>query len=436
MKFLLSLFSTLICLSCQVDTKKDLAVMFRKDATHSAVYENPPIDTLHGVKWKLKVDGGVLSSPAIYEHVVYIGGSEKFYAIDAKTGKLIWSIPVDGPANASPAVHGNTLYFGDFSGKIYALDRKDGTIKWTFSYDGERKFGAKGLHGMEPKDKYMTDDWDFFNSSPAISDNKLYVGSGNGKIYALDLDSGKEVWSFQTGEVVHSSPAIAYGNIYVGSWDSYFYCLDAETGEKQWAYQTGIDTINYNQVGIQSSPVIADSMVYFGCRDAHIYALNAISGDLKWKQFNDYSWIIASPVLDEENIYYTTSDSYEFIALNRHTGDSLYSLPTKGYGFSSPARANHLIYYGVFNGDLVAVNTLTKSEQWRFQTDEAKEDIMKVLNEDGTLNSQKVYTDFSAEKMPEIMDQMFSVGALLSSPAPYENTLIFGTADGHVYSIY
>ena len=58
------------------------------------------------------------------------------------------------------------------------------------------------------------------------------------------------------------------------------------------------------------------------------------------------------------------------------------------------------------------------------------------LNEDGTLNSQKVYVDFSAEKMPEIMDQMFSVGALLSSPAPYENTLIFGTADGHVYSIY
>ena len=61
---------------------------------------------------------------------------------------------------------------------------------------------------------------------------------------------------------------------------------------------------------------------------------------------------------------------------------------------------------------------------------------MKVLNEDGTFNQQKMYTDFSAEKMPDIMEMMYSVGAILSTPSPYENSLIFGTANGHVYAIY
>ena len=61
---------------------------------------------------------------------------------------------------------------------------------------------------------------------------------------------------------------------------------------------------------------------------------------------------------------------------------------------------------------------------------------MQVLNEDGTLNGAKVYAEFSPQKMPEIMEMMFSVGAILSTPTPYKNSLIFGTADGFVYAIH
>lgn len=410
--------------------------MFRGDATHSANYSNPAIEILHGTKWKADLEGNVLASPAIYGSAAYIGSSEKFYALDAETGAEIWSIKVDGPAHSSPAVYEDVVYFVDFSGKFYALNTADGSTKWTFFAKGERKFGAKGIHGMEPGDEYFEDDWDFFNSSPTIHNDKIYFGSGNGKIYALDIHTGLELWSFQTGEVSHTSPAVAYGNVYAGSWDSYLYCLDAETGEKKWNYQTGIDTVYYNQVGIQSSPLVADSTVYFGCRDAHVYALDAITGKLQWKKFNNYSWIIVSPVIDEENIYYTTSDSQIFTALNRHTGDSLYSLPTKGYGFSSPILLDDMIYFGVFNGELIAIDTKSQSEAWKFRTDEAKEDKLEVLREDDTFNGEKIFADFSARKMPEILDMMFSVGAILSTPAPYENSLIFGTADGHVYAIY
>jgi len=148
------------------------------------------------------------------------------------------------------------------------------------------------------------------------------------------------------------------------------------------------------------------------------------------------SWVIASPVIDEDKLYYTTSDSQEFTALNRQTGDSLYTLSTKGYGFSSPILLGDMIYYGVFNGDLVAVDTKTKSEAWRFQTDEAKEDKMQIINEDGTLNLEKVFANVSVENMPMVFELLFSAGAILSTPAPYENSLIFGTADGHVYAIY
>ena len=90
----------------------------------------------------------------------------------------------------------------------------------------------------------------------------------------------------------------------------------------------------------------------------------------------------------------------------------------------------------VFNGDLVAVNIKTQSEAWRFQTDEAKIDSLKILNDEGTLIGENLFTEFSPQKMPEIMNMMFSVGAILSTPTPYKESLIFGTADGYVYAIY
>ena len=49
------------------------------------------------------------------------------------------------------------------------------------------------------------------------------------------------LWSYTTGDSVESSPAVADGRVYVGSWDGKAYCLDASTGAFIWSYATGSD---------------------------------------------------------------------------------------------------------------------------------------------------------------------------------------------------
>ena len=73
-------------------------------------------------------------------------------------------------------------------------------------------------------------DWRFttgatIRSSPALAGNVLYFGSDDGKVYAIDVNSGEARWSFQTGGEVRSSPAIGDGAIYVGSRDGFIYAL-------------------------------------------------------------------------------------------------------------------------------------------------------------------------------------------------------------------
>ena len=85
----------------------------------------------------------------------------------------------------------------------------------------------------------MPDLWDFYLTL-AVWHGAVYFGSGDGNIDAIDAATGRQRWSYRTGDVVHASPAIADGALFIGSWDSYFYALDAATGALKWRHKTGV----------------------------------------------------------------------------------------------------------------------------------------------------------------------------------------------------
>src|SRR5262249_2034697 len=217
------------------------------------------------------------------------------------------------------------------------IEASTGKEKWKFATPGERRFIGKHIHGAMPAAESMPDPFDCYLSSPVVSADTVYFGSGDGNVYALDAATGKEKWKFQTGDVVHASPALAEGTIFIGSWDSYFYALDAATGKEKWKFKTGEDHEIYNQVGIQSSGVVGDGMVYFGCRDSNLYALDARSGEKKWAHNNKGSWVIASPAVKDGKLYFATSDSALFYAVDAKTGAELFSLKLRWPTFASPA---------------------------------------------------------------------------------------------------
>jgi len=123
-------------------------------------------------------------------------------------------------------------------------------------------------------------------SSPAIgSDGTVYIGSTDGKIYALDGRTGAKQWEFETGEhysAVYSSPAIgADGTVYIGSMDKKVYALDGKTGAKQWEFET--------EGPVWCSPTIgADGIVYIGSNDKKVYAFETSSlgpANSSWPMF-------------------------------------------------------------------------------------------------------------------------------------------------------
>jgi outer membrane protein assembly factor BamB len=64
-------------------------------------------------------------------------------------------------------------------------------------------------------------------SSPAIVNGRVYIGSNDGRFYVLDAATGAKLWEFNAGAPLSASPAIAEGRIVIGSQDGKLYCFGA-----------------------------------------------------------------------------------------------------------------------------------------------------------------------------------------------------------------
>lgn len=394
------------------------------------------VPTLETLAWKFKTKGRVISSPLVVGDVVYVGSTDGgMYAVNRKDGTQRWRFGTQGPINSSPAFHNGLVYFGSVDGKFYAVSADSGKVKWSFATKGERRFTAPGIHGGIPRTERMPDPFDVFMSSPAIANNIVYFGSGDQSVYALDATTGSLKWSFPTGDVVHASPAVADGVVYIGSWDRNVYALDATTGKEKWRYTTGNDTLIYNQIGIASSAAVVGNVVLVGGRDGKFHAIDRATGKGKWICDNKGGWTIASPAVQNGVVYFPTSDGTRFKALDIETGAPKFDLQTKNVSFSSPALVGDVALFGTSDGYLNAIDTKSGTFLKRFETDGAKENGPRLLNENGQMRGELLYTERTLDGMMMGMMRMMTLGSVLSSPVVADGVVYFGSTDGQLYAV-
>jgi outer membrane protein assembly factor BamB len=389
------------------------------------------------LKWTFKAQGPIVASPAVADGIVYVASlSGHLHAIDRDTGQEKWNFKSSRPIASSPAVVDGSVYFVSSAGSLVALDVATGQPRWVYAVEYEKRFEAKGLHGYPSPAQTIPDAWDVFTSSPAVADGRVFFGSGDGNVYAVDATRGVLLWKFTTGDVVHASPAVVDDVVYVGSWDGNFYAIDAQTGRQRWVFEAGRDPVLHNQVGFQSSAAVVDGTVYVGSRDAHVYAIDAATGRKRWDYPTSKSWVNGTPAVRDGTVYVGTSDSSRFMALDARTGRLKFNFDARAYVFSSAALAGPRAYFGSHNGTLYAINAGSGELAWEFRTEGSRRDPMKLLTPEGRLDRDAfapVFGDF--QDMYLDFYRFVSVGGILGSPVIDGGVLFVGSLDGSLYAI-
>ncbi len=249
-----------------------------------------------------------------------------------------------GEIESSPAIVNGVVYVGSYSGFVYALNASSGAIIWSYAANENTE------------------------SSPTVVDNVVYIGAGNysatrdnGHVYALQATTGEKLWSYQTGGTVESSPAVAYGKVYVGCGDGNVYAFDAATGNVIWSYKTDATIL-------KSSPAVVEGVVYI-CSIEYLYALNATNGMKLWSQTGDWRILSSSPMVTNNIVYLSADGVYAF---DSKTGELLWHQISDRYPNSSestPALADGVIYVGTTEGNVLALNASDGSKLWAFPTE-------------------------------------------------------------------
>jgi eukaryotic-like serine/threonine-protein kinase len=213
---------------------------------------------------------------------------------------------------------------------------------------------------------------DVYTSSPVHVNGTVIFGSGDGHVYALDARTGRQHWRAVAGGRVRSSPAVDGGRVYVGSADGRVYAFDLRTGALRWRYDTeGVRlesrNFGYDRRTVQSSPAVSGRAVYVGARDGFLYAIDATTGQLRWRFDHKLSWVNTSPAVHDGVVYAGSSDGQFVQAVNAATGEEIWRAKS-GVTWSSPAVAGDVVYAGDGAGRVNALDRRTGQPLWTFRT--------------------------------------------------------------------
>ncbi|MFP3902790.1 MAG: PQQ-binding-like beta-propeller repeat protein [Armatimonadota bacterium] len=214
-------------------------------------------------------------------------------------------------------------------------------------------------------------------TSPAISEGIAYVGSQDGWLYAVDLDTGKRKWRFPANAPITSGPTFYDGHIYFGTDAGDLFCVKAPAdtsvpaGDLAWRFDAG--------EAVTSSPLVTSSgLIFFGAGDGRFYALNR-NGAVKWTRQTDGA-IIAAPskavwtipagidanveATEKAGAILCASTDGHLYAFAEHSGERVWALDTRAPLTAAPAILGETIYAANYAGEVTAIDVPSGQIRW------------------------------------------------------------------------
>ncbi|MGB2842109.1 MAG: PQQ-binding-like beta-propeller repeat protein [Halobacteriota archaeon] len=280
-------------------------------------------------------------------------------------------------------------------------------------------------------------------STASISGDKLFVGSLAGNLYCINASSGETIWSKRIEHSpaysgVASSPLVYENLVFVTTFSNNasnngtLHVLDFN-GSELWNLSTG-DTFYY------TSPAIADGNVFFaGNLTNHtLYCVNISTHNILWL-FNTSTQIKSTPAIWNNTVFFASAN--KMYAVNITDGKELWN-NSFSCVMSSPAVSNGRIFVGSGNGRLYCYNADDGSERWNTTVNGPIHSSSVVANNtiyfgtntaDGTIYALNA-TDGTLRWSYTLNPPSGSYYNIMSSPAVADGILFIGADDGRIHA--
>jgi outer membrane protein assembly factor BamB len=238
-------------------------------------------------KWRAKVNSEVLSAPAINGDVVVVQTqNDTVYAFEAYSGSQRWMFN-NTPAvltlrgAGSPVLTNSLAVVGLSTGKVLALDTQRGLPVWE-----QRVAVPQGRSELER----IVD----IDGGLLLSGDTLYAVSYQGRLAALELNSGRVLWEREASSAVGVSQG--YGSIYVSQASGTVDAVDERSTSVLWSNES----MQRRQL---SAPAAFSSYVLVGDLEGYLHLLSQVDGRFVGRERVDSAGLRARPLVVDGWIY-------------------------------------------------------------------------------------------------------------------------------------
>ncbi len=271
------------------------------------------------------------------ETYAYVAFNQTVHAISLDNGRQEWLFPTE-PTNeqaffATPARAGEDLLIvGGYDGIVYALDVDNGSVVWTYEESTDRIIGGAAIVG-----------------------DLALVPSADGALYALNWnDNGRLNWKFQTDEALWAAPLVYEDRVYLTSKDHNVYAITLDGGDLIWSQNLGYAMV--------STPVLVDEVLLVGTFGSQLVAVDIENGEPLWSA-DAGNWVWASPAIYEDSALYGDVDG-NYYSTDINSGNSSGPWQPDGPITASPVLNTDTAYLVVEDGFVYAINASNRAPIW------------------------------------------------------------------------
>lgn len=244
-------------------------------------------------KWKTKTGGAVLAGPAVAKGVVCVGSVDtKIYGLDAATGSILWTVAGGNMFQSAAGTDGERFFVGGWDNHFRCIEVATGKQLWALELGRKQRF--KNFSAFAPA-----------ITAPAAGGGKVFISTNDGILHGLKADEGTKLWQIDWKKMGYSSPLYRDGRVYGALADEgKVFAVNADTGEMIWTTDTG--AVIYDSsfcYGGDAAPAGHGGVVFIGNVNGTLNALQAETGKMLWQYRLGPGHLLGSPAADEQTVY-------------------------------------------------------------------------------------------------------------------------------------
>ncbi len=293
-----------------------------------------------------------------------------------------------------PAIVADRIIAADGYGIVQANDRFTGKRIW------RTEIGRVGGGFMSALNFIDRRDPSFVSGGVGKGDGKVYLGTTEGFVIALDVADGTELWRTNLASEVVAPAAAESGLVFAQTIDGRLVAMSADNGEIQWTFDNQLPILTLRGT---SAPVVSEDIVYAGFGNGKVIALRVENGEPIWEH---------RVMLPE----------------GRSELERMVDVDT------TPLIGGPAIYVGAFQGRVKALSRRDGRPLWEMEIS-TYHNLSEGYGQLYVVDDEDIVTAIDQQTGEVVWSTEDFKLRGLSAPLAFSNYLVFGDRDGYLHVI-